>query len=66
MNPSATGQMTDNLEILKRPRNTKKMDLFTRHSCQWFKGWSSPVPRLVGRRDFANDLRPYICSLEQE
>jgi len=58
MNPSATGQMTDNLEILKRPRNTKKMDLFTRHSCQRFKGWSGPVPRLVGRRDFTKSVPP--------
>jgi len=26
--------------------------------CQRFKGWSGPVPRLVGRRDFAKSSPP--------
>ena len=26
--------------------------------CQRFKGWSGPVPRLVGRRDFAKSAPP--------
>ena len=26
--------------------------------CQRFKGWSGPVPRLVGQRDFAKSTPP--------
>lgn len=31
-NPSALRQMTVNSKVLKRPRNTQKMDLFTKYS----------------------------------
>ena len=30
----------------------------TTHACQRFKGWSGPVPRLVGWRDFAKSPPP--------
>jgi len=28
------------------------------NGCQRFKGWSGPVPRLVGQRDFAKSAPP--------
>jgi len=28
------------------------------YKCQRFKGWSGPVPRLVGWRDFAKSMPP--------
>jgi len=31
---------------------------FSKTICQQFKGWSGPVPRLVGRRDFTKSAPP--------